>query len=1461
MKTPSREKKFSGKSATEEAAPKSKAHHRSGVRTGRTSLKTNPETPSKRAAAGFPIVGVGASAGGLEAFTHLLQNLPTNTGMGFVLVQHLDPDHDSALTQLLSKATSLPVHEVTNNLRVQPNHVYIIPPNTCMSIARGVLKLRAREEQGRTPHHSIDFFLESLAQDQHERAIGIILSGTASDGTLGLEAIKAEDGITFAQDESAKYDSMPRSAVAAGCVDFVLSPENIARELARIAKHQHAGIRTQNARAPRGESTSRLRDEASRRAASSPEHQFNKILLLLRNRCGVDFSLYKSTTIHRRVNRRMLLNKLPTLAAYARFLRGNIRELDALYSDALISVTSFFRDPEAFAILGRKVFPRLISERGQESLRMWVVGCSTGQEAYSLAMAYTESSDRVPGAPTLQLFATDLHEALLDKARAGLYAKSMVKDISPQRLRRFFTEQDGGYRISKPLRQAVVFARQNLLSDPPFSRMDLISCRNLLIYVEPSLQEKVMATFHFALRPKGSLLLGAAESVGSCADLFEPLDKKHKIYFRIPGPSPAWRLHRVPKPAKAKKEIAMPKPARAPEGGRAEINVQREADRITLNRFAPTSVLVNSGLQALQFRGDTGRYLKPPTGQASLNILKMAREGLMLPLRAAINKAKKQNKVAHKKNVRVNQNGQTRTANLEVVPLKNVKERCYLIFFEDAETRVLQKETKETKKSGKETSPSASLSSFPSLKISSAVRRRVAELETELNETRDYVQALQEQHEASNEELQSSNEEVTSANEELQSTNEELETSKEELESVNEEITTVNEEMIKRNAELNRLNSDLVNLQASTHLVILLLGRDLTIRRFSTQAENQFNLMAADVGRSISSIRHNLDVPDLERFIAGVVDTGSEREREVRDRDGRWYSLRVRPYLTLDNKLDGAVLVLVNIDALKQTERTITEARDYAESIIRTARDPLMILDAALRVQMANEAFYTTFKVSRAEAEGRTLFELDHGHWDIPKLRELLEDILPRHSFFNNFEVSHEFENIGHRTMLLNARTLSETSGYPARILLGIQDVTELLHFQAAMRRSELRYRRLFEAAKDGVLIIDPETRRILDANPFMTELLGYTRQELLGKELFEVGLLKDEGASRGAFRELQQMGVIRYEDLPLQTKRGERREVEFISTLYHEGEERIIQCSIRDITKRMQAEKALRQAQAQLADRAAQLEGLVAERAARLQETVRELEAFSYSIAHDMRAPLRSMAAFARLVQTEHGEQLDETGKEYLGRVVSAAQRLDRLITDVLSYSSVTRRKLEMQPVDLEKLVEEAIRNQPEFQPPRAEIEIQTPLHKVMTHEPSLMQCVSNLLSNAVKSVSPGVVPRIKVWSEARAEEGMNEGERSATDQSINPSIRSSTNPPPVAAWVRLWIEDNGIGLAPADKERILSLFGRLHPVAEFEGTGIGLTIVRKAVERMGGKVGVESEPGKGSRFWIQLREAEDRG
>ena len=1019
----------------------------------------------------FPIVGIGASAGGLEAFRHLLKSLPLDTGLGFVLVQHLDPQHESALTQLLTRATSMPVHEVTNNLLVMPNHVYVIPRNTNLFITDGRLNLRPRE-QDRTPQHSIDAFFESLAQDQRERAIGVILSGTASDGTAGLEAIKAEGGITFAQDESAKYDSMPRSAIAAGCVDFVLAPDAIAKELVRIAKHpyvagqfpgstvsederasatEHEDDATPLPSGGRDEPTAGVKGKGAEVAHGAGASRFKKILLLLRNHSGVDFSLYKSTTIQRRIIRRMVLNKHASLEPYADFLRGNAKELDALYSDVLISVTSFFRNLDAFELLKRKVFPKLLQQRSDDPVRVWVLGCSTGQEAYSIAMMFMESSEEASRMRKLQVFATDLNEALLDKARSGLYAKSLSQDVSPERLRRFFVEEEGGYRVTKPLREMVVFARQNLISDPPFSRMDLVSCRNLLIYLEPSVQRKTMPTFHYALKPEGFLFLGASESIGSFTELFEPIDKKHKLYVKKASPTQTFHLPMNKERGEPLRASPMPLPTGKPqqmrqgthEGLSHELNAQREADRVTVNQFSPPGVLINAEMQILQFRGPTGRYLQPPTGKASLDVLKMAREGLMLPLRAAISKAKKDNVPVRKEQVRVQQNGAVRMVKVEVIPLKNLRERCFLILFEDAD------------KGGRPSPGAGRARSAEDSSVSTKQEsRRSQALERELAETRDYLQSIQEQNEAANEELQASNEEVQSANEELQSINEELETSKEELESANEELTTVNEEMANRNQELSRLNADLTNLQASTRLPLLLIGRDLTIRRFSSFAEKLFNLLAVDVGRPLSAIRHNLVAPEsprsstiypLEELVRDVVDNVRAQEREVLDKEGRWYTLRVHPYLTYDKKVDGAVLVLVDITDLKHSEQTLAHALDSVENTIETMPLPLLVLDKGLRVERANRAFYRTFLVEPAETLGRFIYDLGNRQWDIVRLRQLLEEILPQNAMVENFEVEHSFEQLGLRTMLLNAvavRRLDSMQKHE-RILMTITDITD----------------------------------------------------------------------------------------------------------------------------------------------------------------------------------------------------------------------------------------------------------------------------------------------------------------------------------------------------------------------------------------------------------------------------------
>src|SRR6266446_6017053 len=720
-----------------------------------------PEPQQSRRAV-FPIVGVGASAGGLEAFTQLHKALGSVTEMAYVLVQHLDPSHESALTELLAKATEMPVRQVADVTAVEPNHVYVIPPNVDMSISQGILRLTPRTET-HGHHMPIDRFLRSLAEDQRSNAIGVILSGTASDGTLGLAVIKAEGGITFAQDDkSAKFDGMPQSAIAAGCVDFVLPPDAIAGELARIRAHPYLAT-----------------SSSSRTAELVPDGdpQLKDILHLLRTANGVDFSDYKPATVKRRILRRMALHKVGKLKEYVQFLRRYPAEVEALYEDILIKVTSFFRDPDAFEALKTEVFPGILKHRSspEEPVRIWVPGCATGEETYSQAIVLLEFLENKRAHIPIQLFGTDLGQGSIEKARAGIYPQSIAADVSPDRLRRFFVKVEGGYRISKTIRDICVFARQNLLQDPPFSRIDVISCRNVLIYLGPVLQKRIMPIFHYALKPRGFLMLGGAEGImGAASDLFELMDRRNKIYCRKSTAS-GLQFDFVPSGFSIEAgNITNGKEVPRRDGGVRLMDLHKEADRILLTRYAPVAVVINDDMEILESRGHVGLYLELAPGRASFNILKMAREGLLFDLQAAISDAKKEKEgiPVRKENIQIERNGELKDVSLEITAFKVTSNggRHFLIMFEDARpaggAKAAETGAGETKpsKGGKEKRSDQS-----------------SHLKRELAATKRYLHSIVEDKEASNEELQAANEEILSSNEELQSTNEELQTAKEEL--------------------------------------------------------------------------------------------------------------------------------------------------------------------------------------------------------------------------------------------------------------------------------------------------------------------------------------------------------------------------------------------------------------------------------------------------------------------------------------------------------------------------------------------------------------------------------------------------------------------------------------------------------------------------------------------------------
>ena len=831
------------------------------------------------------VVGVGASAGGLEAFEQLLRSLPNDTGLAFVLVQHLAPKHESMLSELLAKATRMPVVEVTQGMRVQGNHVYVIPPNADMSISDSVLHLSPLSPD-RALRMPIDSFFRSLADTHQSRSIGVILSGTASDGTLGLQAIKALGGVTFAQDEqSAKYSAMPRSAIAAGNVDFVLPPEAIARELKRIATHVKVLGPDE-------------RPEAEERI--TPDATLNKIFFLLRNFSRVDFSFYKPGTIKRRITRRMFLRKIDKLEAYLQYLRRHRDEVEALFNDVLINVTSFFREPDSFEALKTVAFPAIMAQKDANvPIRIWVPGCSTGEEVYSIAIILLESLGEKAPNTQIQIFATDLSEGIISKARAGIYPESVAMDISSERLRRFFLKVENGYQINKHIRDIVVFAKQDLAKDPPFSKLDLISCRNVMIYMSQVLQKRILPLFHYALNPGGILFLGSSETVGGFGELFVPLDKKNRIYTKKPvqslvpfdfGP----RFH-ADQEIRVNAEVAK------------TLDLQKIGEQMLLYRYSPPSVIVNDRLEIVQFFGQTGPFLDPLPGDATLNLLRMVKTGLHLELRTAFQKAKRDSAV-RKDGVLVQEDGGLKTVNFEISPIKNIPggERYYLVVFEEANRSIIE----EPKKNKTQAAPATKTGKREMSQLELENKR----LKEELDASREYLQSIIEEQRTTNEELRSANEEIQSSNEELQSINEELETAKEELQSTNEELTTVNEELQNRNEELSKVNSDLSNLLSSVNIPIIMLGNDFRIRRFTPMAEKVMNLIPSDVGRPVTDVKPNVKTPDLRKAIQRTIDSLEIQEFRVEDHEGRWYSMRIRPYRTLDNKIDGVVIVLLDID-------------------------------------------------------------------------------------------------------------------------------------------------------------------------------------------------------------------------------------------------------------------------------------------------------------------------------------------------------------------------------------------------------------------------------------------------------------------------------------------------------------------------------------------------------------------
>jgi two-component system CheB/CheR fusion protein len=1393
----------------------------------------------------FHIVGVGASAGGLDSFKKFLSAVEPGSGMAYVLVQHLSPNHDSLLPELLSRVTNIPVHEITDDVKILADNVYIIPENKILLTVDGSLKLEPRESTSK-PNMPIDIFFNSLAETHRSFAIGVVLSGAGLDGTHGLKSIREMGGSTFAQDpETASFESMPQSAIKSETVDFVLAPENIPGQLLHIRN----AYQTNHA----------YREDET--LPKSDEEIFRQILRTLRTRTGNDFSHYKQATIRRRIARRMVLTKREEPVTYLAFLRTDKSEQDALFNDILIPVSYFFRDSKTFDALKQTIFPLLVKNNPPgEKIRIWSAGCSTGEEPYSLAMSIQEYLTENQLENKVQIFASDISENVIAKARAGIYSKQDLENLSETRIQNFFTKSAGSYAVNKSIRDMCVFAVHNFLKDPPFAKLDLVSCRNVLIYLDPSLQTKALTTFHYALKDNGTLLLGKSETTGTTS-LFTSLIKNEKVYARKPSPG-----HFIPSVVNRAESVATEKLLMIEKVSAAPPNFQKIAFDILFNKYTPSAVIVNEHKDIVHFHGDTSQYLRSTPGKPNFNIIKMAREGLDFELRNALLKSKTNRDRITIENIPIKNHEKDFSANIEVIPLKTDEEIHYLILF--CKSIKPQRESDEGRREDDVI--------------------RIRQLELELEQIREDIRTVTESQEAAIEELQSANEELLSGSEELQTLNEELETSGEELQSNNEELISVNDELMDRQEQL-------------------------------------------------------------------------------------------------------------------------TAARNYAEAIITTIREPLVIMDRNLRVKSANAAFYKCFDTPEIDTEGRLFYELGHGHWNSLSLRKMLEDILPHQFVVENYEYENEFHMLGKRTMLLNARRIVNEKYADPLILLAIEDITKsklykdqksftrTLEKEVSQRVQELNESKSFlqsilnsthygiasyEAIRDEDKIVD---FRITYTNTEVPKNFGRTQEDVTGKtcrevypKIFENGVFekmvncmnsgkaekydisvdhdgeemwltaniekvansvtitsKNITKEKNAALHLQAMNKLLanknkeleqqilsefsesfasyktgsefFEMLVLELANKVRMDHALLGEIVSTENGDIIRCfafsSLGRIAENfsysLEGEPCAKVAKGAhvllpqnareafpkntmlsnlniegyigypLFDTSGKCIGLIAvlhekpirnpsyiesllkiaakrceielqgqqnekmleEKNAELERNNKELESFNYIASHDLKEPLRKIQLFYSRILDRDKKNMSEQSLEYFDSINNAADRMQNLIEALLSYSTASYTNMVFEKTDLNKLLEEVKADLEDMITAKKATIHATTLPKVPVIPFQFRQLLANLISNGIKYSKADEPPVIHITSQ--------------TVDDVN--IKGKK-------YLQIHIEDNGIGFDQKYEHKIFELFQRLHGKAEFVGTGIGLAICKKIVTNHKGFINVQSTIGKGSVFTVNI-------
>ncbi len=1228
------------------------------------------------------IVGLGSSAGGLDALARFFGAMPSDSGMAFVLVQHLDPTHGSLMAELVGRYTSMPVVQVQADTPIEADHVYCIPPGRYLSIGARTLRLAAPLGTG-SVRMPIDVFLRALAADVQEQAVGIVVSGTGTDGTIGLHAIKAAGGLAMAQDPAtAQHDGMPRSAIAAGAVDQLASPEQMPRVLLEYLHRTHG----------------RGAGEAPSASTLADEH-LQGVLATLRERTDFDFRDYKRGMLERRIGRRMGLKHVDDLGEYVRLLREQPAEARLLFEDLLINVTSFFRDPEVWRELRERVIQPLVARlESGVPVRVWVPGCATGEEAYSMAMLLVEELEAARKTVAVQIFASDVDVAALAFARDGLYPEAVAADLSPERRRRFFVEEGLGARIGKELRESVIFARQNLLQDPPYSRLHLISCRNVLMYFEGAARRRILPLLHFALLEGGSLLLGSADGIGQDEDLFEALSSKAHLYRRV-GPT---RYDRVQFPTRAESGSTRPVDRGAHAPGARQFGAL--ARQLLLDRFAPACVLIDRRCEILFFAGATHDYLHQPAGVPTWSLMPRLRNGLQAKLRTAINGvlADGQRRIVAGAHVRRSDGWHRVQLTVEPVPMARDTDGLLLVSFVD-EPRG---------------SPVPTMLEVAEQRDEPGTRA----LEDELRATREDLQGTIAELEGSNQELTVSNEEVMSVNEELRSSNEELETSKEELSSLNEELNTVNTQLEDKVDQLQRVNNDLDNLLTSTNIATIFLDTTLRVRRFTPVAIRLFDLSAAHVGHPVGDLARRCLDPDLPSDAAQVLAHQHPVSKEVLSRDGRWYVRQVRPYRTHDGRIDGVVITFSDVAA-----EALQEARLYAEAIVDAVRQPLLVLDPGLRVQSANRSFYETFGMTPEASVGRVVTELCDCERGVPALPAPLGEILRNGAPLVNVEVEHVVGTIGRRTLRLDTRTLARGGGRPDLILLAIEDITERKRTEVILRESEAMTRAGVRTAVDGMITID-ERGTVLSFNPAAEQMFGYSGSEVIGQT---VAMLAPElgGADHAGPRfrpaDPSVLGVGR--EIRGRRKDGSAVPLDLHVSAFDDGVHRRFVGTLRDITDRKRTEEEGRRHQAELAHvlRVATIEHLAS------------------GLAHEINQPLAAIAneieACATYVRA--GTQEPRRLLASLEHAGAEALRAGGIVHHLREF--VQRSPAHLEVTDLSAVVRNAIQwftRETEQARITVRLDLTTMALRVCVDRIQIEQVLVNLLQNAIDAITDAV-------------------------------------------------------------------------------------------------------------------------